>query len=226
MVNDLKAFESLSKEEIMRMTGQDDGSVISTGTLSRLTINRSAEDDDGNQLSAGVYTVYDSAIESKVYSIKDTPIQFRPFINAFQYMEYDPDENTYPCTSVIFKSWKDEPIDSNGGIRCGKVIGKDKENLTQALAKSPALRAKRLGEIYPEDDFLNKHLKFYSFLKTILNMEHSKFREYRRHVALVVDINNCTAEANIDNLTNCEKFVHKFYNYAREKIDPQPKEEE
>ena len=131
MVNDLKAFDSLSKEEIMKMTGQDDGSVISTGTIDRLTINRAAEDDDGNQLSAGVYSTYDSSIESKVYSIKDKPVQFRPFINAYQYMEYDPDNNNYPCSSVIFKSWKDEPIDTNGGIRCGKVIGKDKEQLTQ-----------------------------------------------------------------------------------------------
>ena len=132
MVNDLKAFDSLSKEEIMKMTGQDDGSVINTGTLDRLTINRAAEDDDGNQLSAGVYSTYDSSIESKVYSIKDKAIQFRPFINAYQYMEYDPDNNNYPCSSVIFKSWKDEPIDTNGGVRCGKVIGKDKEQLTQA----------------------------------------------------------------------------------------------
>jgi hypothetical protein len=113
------------------MTGQDDGSVISTGTIDRLTINRAAEDDDGNQLSAGVFSTYDSSIESKVYSIKDKPVQFRPFINAYQYMEYDPDNNNYPCSSVIFKSWKDEPIDTNGGIRCGKVIGKDKEQLTQ-----------------------------------------------------------------------------------------------
>jgi hypothetical protein len=127
----LKAFDALSKEEIMKMTGQDDGSVISTGTIDRLTINRAAEDDDGNQLSAGVFSTYDSSIESKVYSIKDKPVQFRPFINAYQYMEYDPDNNNYPCSSVIFKSWKDEPIDTNGGIRCGKVIGKDKEQLTQ-----------------------------------------------------------------------------------------------
>ena len=132
MVNDLKAFNSLSKEEIMQMTGQDDGSIISSGTLSRLTINRSAEDDDGNQLSAGVYTVYDSSIEDRVYSIKDKPIQFRPFINSYQYMEYDPNNNNYPCSSVIFKSWKDEPIDTNGGVRCGKVIGKDKEQLSEA----------------------------------------------------------------------------------------------
>ena len=47
-------------------------------------------------------------------------------------MEYDADNNQYSCSSVIFKSWKDEPIDTNGGVRCGKVIGKDKEQLTQA----------------------------------------------------------------------------------------------
>ena len=132
MVNDLKAFDSLSKEEIMKMTGQDDGSVINTGTLDRLTINRAAEDDDGNQLSAGVYTTYDPSIESRVYSIKDKPIQFRPFINAYQYMEYDPDNNNYPCTSVIFKQWNEEAIDSSGGVNCGRIRGKDKENLTQA----------------------------------------------------------------------------------------------
>ena len=132
MVNDLKAFEALSKEEIMRMTGQDDGSIISTGTISLLTINRAAEDDDGNQLSSGVYSVYDSGIQAKVYSTKDVAIQFRPFINAYQYMEYDADNNNYPCSSVVFKSWKDEPIDTNGGVRCGKVIGKAKEQLTQA----------------------------------------------------------------------------------------------
>jgi hypothetical protein len=132
MVNDLKAFDSLSKEEIMKMTGQDDGSVISTGTIDRLIINRAAEDDDGNQLSAGVYSTYDPSIESRVYSIKDKPIQFRPFINAYQYMEYDPDNNNYPCTSVIFKQWNEEAIDSSGGVNCGRIRGKDKENLTQA----------------------------------------------------------------------------------------------
>ena len=132
MTNDLQAFESLSKEEIMKMTGQDDGSQISSGSLPRLTINRTSEDDDGNALRTGVYTIYDSESEARVYGLKDKSVHFRPFINAYQYMEYDAENNNYPCSSVIFKSWKDEPIDSNGGVRCGKVIGKDKDQLSQA----------------------------------------------------------------------------------------------
>ena len=132
MSNELQAFEALSKEEIMKMTGQDDGSQISSGSLPRLTINRTSEDDDGYALRTGVYTIYDSESEAKVYSLKDKAVHFRPFINAYQYMEYDAENNNYPCSSVVFKSWKDEPIDSNGGVRCGKVIGKDKQQLTQA----------------------------------------------------------------------------------------------
>ena len=71
MSNELQAFEALSKEEIMKMTGQDDGSQISSGILPRLAINRASEDDDGNALRTGVYTIYDSESEAKVYSLKD-----------------------------------------------------------------------------------------------------------------------------------------------------------
>ena len=46
MSNEVRAFDNLSTEEIMKMTGQDDGSQMGSGTLPRLTINRAAEDDD------------------------------------------------------------------------------------------------------------------------------------------------------------------------------------
>ena len=132
MSKEVQAFHNLSTEEIMKMTGQDDGSQMGSGTLPRLTINRAGEDDDGNALRAGVYTIYDPESEDRVYGLKDKPAQFRPFINAYQYMEYDPDNNNYPCTSVIFKQWNEEAIDSSGGVNCGRIRGKDKENLTQA----------------------------------------------------------------------------------------------
>ena len=86
------------------------------------------------------------------------------------------------------------------------------------LPKSPALRAKQLVELYPEDEKLAHYLTFYHFLKTVLKLPHSKRREYRRHVTLIVDLEKSTAEMNIDNLTNCERFVHDFFNYSWEQI--------
>ena len=98
--------------------------------------------------------------------------------------------------------------------------------LLSSLPKSPALRGTRLGELYPEDLQLQKYLLFYTFLKTVLKLPHTKREEYRRHVTLVVEIERSTAEIDIDNLTNCEKFVHKFLRYAWEKVEGKKEEED
>ena len=100
------------------------------------------------------------------------------------------------------------------------------EELIESLPKSPALRAKRVRELYPEDQELQKYLFFYQFLKTILKKPYRKREEYRRHVTLIVDLENSTVEIKIDHLLNCEKFVHKFYSYSWTLIEGKPDEEE
>jgi len=131
--NELANFGSLSKEQIMRLTGQEDdaGGTMSV-LLPRLAINRVGEDDDGNKLEVGTYKIYDPVSEKLVYSKKTNgPVKLRPFIRSYQYMEYNPDENNYSSKSIIFKSWKDEPLDTNGGIKCGKIPFKEQDNLSK-----------------------------------------------------------------------------------------------
>jgi hypothetical protein len=95
----------------------------------------------------------------------------------------------------------------------------EKENGDAPLAKSPALRARRLAEMFPEDELLKKHLHFYQFMKNVLKLPYTRRREFRRHVTLVVDMEgNCTAEVNIDNLTNCERFAHELLNHSRKVV--------
>jgi hypothetical protein len=93
------------------------------------------------------------------------------------------------------------------------------EGLIDSLPKSPALRGTTLSKLYTEDEELQKYLKFYFFLKNILKLPYGKREEFRRHVTLIVELENSTAEMDIDNLTNCERFMHKFYTYAKAKID-------
>ena len=100
------------------------------------------------------------------------------------------------------------------------------EGKFSALPKSPALRATRLAELFPEDQDLLKYLHFYAFLKNVLKLPHKKREEYRRHVTLIVELGKSTAEVNIDNLLNCEKFVHRFFRYACEKIEGIKEEED
>ena len=75
MTNELANFDSLSKEQIMRLTGQEDDSGGNSILLPRLAINRVGEDDDGNKLEVGTYKIYDPTSEKIVYSkIKRTII--------------------------------------------------------------------------------------------------------------------------------------------------------
>ena len=125
--NQVASFDQLNQNQIMEMIGQDVGQ---TGTgFARLTINRQPENDEGNKLPVGTYAVYDSGIESMVYC---KPATFRPFLNAFQFMEYDAEQNKFSKRSVIFKNWKDDPIDTSGGSRCGKVPFKERDKLSKA----------------------------------------------------------------------------------------------
>ena len=141
MINDLTNFKTMSKDEIMRLTGQEDDSGGGAILLPRLSINRVGEDDDGNKLEVGTYTIYDPESEKKVYSKKGEVVKLRPFIRAYQYMEYNPDENNYAKKTIIFKSWKDEPLDTLGGVKCGKIPYKELETLSkEALVRQKNIK--------------------------------------------------------------------------------------
>ena len=139
--NNLININNMSNEQIMKAIGQDDGSSSRTN-IPRLTINRTPEDDDGNQLPVGYFSTYDSSIGQNVYG---KPITLRPLISAIQYMHYDADKSEYVNRSIIFKSWEEEAIDILGGTRCGKVSYKDRSSLTpEQLERQRTIRCYKL----------------------------------------------------------------------------------
>ena len=139
--NNLTNIKQMSNEQIMQAIGQDDGS--STGSnIPRLAINRSPEDDDGNQLPVGHFYTYDPSVGQNVYG---KPVTFRPFISAMQYMHYDADKGEYVNRSIIFKSWREEAIDILGGTKCGKIPFKERSNLTpEQLEQQRTIRCYKL----------------------------------------------------------------------------------
>ena len=95
----------------------------------------------------------------------------------------------------------------------------EKEGLLETMPKSPALKAKKLGELYEDEEIIQKNLSFYFSLRTVIKSQHKKRQEFRRHVTLIVEQENSTVEIEIDTLVNCEKFIHNFLYYARKVID-------
>lgn len=124
--NELANISSMTDEQIMKAIGQDDGTSTSDG-IPRLSINRNPEDDNGNKLPVGEFSVFDTTIGKVAYG---KPVTFRPFLSGMQYMNYSPDKGEYINRSIIFSSHKDEAIDMLGGVNCGKVPYKDRDQLT------------------------------------------------------------------------------------------------
>ena len=139
--NNLVNIKGMSDEQIMQAIGQDDGSSMGTN-IPRLAINRTPEDDDGNQLPVGHFYTYDSNIGQNVFG---KPVTLRPFISAMQYMHYDAEKGEYVNRSIIFKSWKEEAIDILGGTRCGKIPFKERSTLTpEELERQRTIRCYKL----------------------------------------------------------------------------------
>ena len=58
-------IKGMSDEQIMQAIGQDDGSNVGNN-IPRLAINRTPENDDGNQLPVGHFYTYDSKIGQNI----------------------------------------------------------------------------------------------------------------------------------------------------------------
>ena len=142
MSNELANITTMSNEDIMKAIGQDDGT--KRVGVPRLTINRNPEDDDGHQLPMGAYSVFNSEIGQVVYG---KPVNFRPFLSTMQYMQYSPEKEEYVNRSIIFKNWREEAIDIQGGTRCGKIPQREWEKLgltNEELANQRTIKCYRL----------------------------------------------------------------------------------
>ena len=139
--NEIVNINTMSDEQIMQAIGQDDGSNAGNN-IPRLAINRTPEDDDGNQLPVGHYYTYDSKVGQNVFG---KPVTLRPFVSAMQYMHYDAEKGEYINRSIIFKSWKEEAIDILGGTKCGKIPFKERSTLTpEQLEQQRTIRCYKL----------------------------------------------------------------------------------
>ena len=72
--NELININQMTDEQIMKAIGQDDGTSSSDG-IPRLSINRSPEDDDGNQIPVGNFSVFDTTIGKVAYGKIPSPKQ-------------------------------------------------------------------------------------------------------------------------------------------------------
>lgn len=117
MSTELKPLNDMNFEEVAALTGafvQEKAIVIP-----QLKINRDPD------YPMGQFTV--SQGDTLVFG---PVVTFRPFINAYQYVEWSPSEKIYTNSSLIIKNFQEEALDRKGGVACGKVPFKQLAELT------------------------------------------------------------------------------------------------
>lgn len=151
---DLLLASDASYDDIAKMLGQDTGG---GQTFPSFSINRNADDDDGNQLPLGHYNLFVNGINwfaPRAY--------FRPYFIGYRYRLYDSDEQKYVNSSIIFTDWRQEAIDECGGIRCGKLTRAVIDTLPDADKKAQkAIKLARVlfGTVRMEDAVSSKGAK-------------------------------------------------------------------
>lgn len=100
--------------------------------LPRLKIRSSAEDEsgqiilgnDGKPLGGGAYYI-------DGYDVNQKEVRFLPMVRSYQYTKLTEDFKL-DSSSIFFKDWAREPLDSKGGVRCGRPAAKAMKKLDVA----------------------------------------------------------------------------------------------
>lgn len=127
MSTEIATIENKSVKDVMALTGQSSGEEFIL-PFSFLSVNRDADDADGNVLPVGTFKLAHPTLGN----LFAKTVVFRPFMNTYRYSKYDPELEKTVARTVYFKSFSEKEIpDSSGGMKCGKVTGKAKNDLSE-----------------------------------------------------------------------------------------------
>ena len=121
---------TINFEDIAKIIGQDEPSG-SANNMFYLKINRDHEDDSGNAIPAGSWSV---SLPDKMVYAKE--IDFQLFAQRYQYLHYDAEVNEMVNKSIMAKNLypQTEIPDMLGTFRCGSVPASQRENLSAEKA--------------------------------------------------------------------------------------------
>src|SRR3989338_1742306 len=100
-------------------------------------------------------------------------------------------------------------------IVAGILEHNKEEKKIKKLPDTPKQRIDLMRELYKDDKTVLRFITFYVFLRELIKVPFKKTEEYRRHVTMIAEFENKTADVNIDTLEdNYDKMAKDFFAYA------------
>jgi hypothetical protein len=92
---------------------------------------------------------------------------------------------------------------------------KDKGKIKHIPA-SPSIRCDMVCDLYPDYEEFQDYITFYLLLRKMYNGKYTRAKEFRRNVAMTVQVDKQLMEVNIDVVTEYYKRSLKFIDYIKE----------
>ena len=144
-------ISTASIDDMMKLTGQAADMPTQSKGLARLSINHASEDEEGNALPRGHFSL--TTDDGIFYGEKAT---IRPFMRTYSYSVWDNEEGQFSSMTVQAPSFNSEFYDTEGGLKCGRLDANELESLPKdspewVLQKSVKCNQNIYGVVTLED---------------------------------------------------------------------------
>jgi hypothetical protein len=132
----------------------------------------------------------------------------------------------YTRTVDIIRNALKRLIDAFSLIIEGILEYNQEQKKIETIPPSPRAKADLVKELYQEDKKVQMYMSFYVFCRELIKAKYSKREEYRRHVTMIAELDNRTAEIDIDVLEdNFDHITKDFIEYAEHLLGIEQPEE-
>lgn len=95
---------------------------------------------------------------------------------------------------------------------------KDKGNLEE-VSNAPIRRYEQVQECYPDDEEMKRLAEFTQYLRKLSKLDYGSESEYRRHVAMIFNLDGETVKIDIDKVTENYKSAKEIFQNIKLKIE-------
>ena len=119
----------------------------------------------------------------------------------------------YTRTADVLKNVIERLVSSFDNMVLAVLLAAKEKEMLEEVSKAPLRRYEQIKEIFPEDKTLLEMADFYVYLRKLSKMEYGSENEYRRHVAMLFEIEGEKVKFDIDTATDYYKRAKDFAGY-------------
>ncbi len=122
----------------------------------------------------------------------------------------------YTRTADVLKNILDRMITSFDFVIDGVLAKAEQEGRIFEVPQAPALKCKELKELYAHEQTILECIDFYLLLRQLYRSEFTRVNEFRRHVAMIIQLPDREITLDIDTVTEYYKRCMQYMHYFRE----------